>query len=509
MNDTTINHSRRTILKAATIAGIGGATLSLPARAQAPAQHHFDESYDVVIVGSGFGGLAAALQARELGMSVLVVEKMPTFGGNSCLNGSGLAVAGLAEQAKLGIEDSAELYKQDLLKAGRGLGIPELAHAIAYGSKEAYEWVVSHGVKFIDGVYLYGGHSVPRVKLGHRSTGADITIPLREKGEQLGAQFRSRCAMEEILMDNGSAVGIRVLDRHEWQRPGSGVEKRIQAKKGLIIATGGYAADVQFRLLQDPRLDASVGHTNQPGASAQGLKEMLRVGGVGRHLSYIQLGPWCSPDEPGYGNSPDYSPYAGYTHGIAVDVNTGERFMNETGDRTDRANAIIEILKGTPDAYPVLFCDETGHNDPGITPTRRRRIVKSGAVKAFDTLEALAEHYGIPVKPFLAQVERYNAAVLAGDDSEFGKYITNLKPIGKAPFYAQRLSNRIHYTMGGAAIDQNASVLAMADGKPIPGLYAVGEVSSGGHGASRLGGVGTTDPLVMGRIAAKHIASLG
>ena len=506
MNDTSFNQSRRNILKAAAVAGVGSATLSLPSYAYE--QLSFDEEYDVVIVGSGFGGLAAAIQSRELGMSVLLIEKMPTFGGNSCLNGSGLAVAGLDEQTKLGIKDSAELYKQDLITAGRGLTVPELAHAIAYGSKEAYEWVVSHGVKFIDGVYLYGGHSVPRVKLGVRSTGADLTIPLREKGEQLGAQYRTRCSMEQILMERGAAIGIQVLDRHEWQEPGSGIKKNIRAKKGLIIATGGYAADVQFRMMQDPRLDASVDHTNQPGASAQGLKEVLRVGGVGRHLSYIQLGPWCSPDEPGYGNSPDYSPYAGYTHGIAVDVNSGERFMNETGDRTDRANAIIDILKDTPDAYPVLFCDATGHNDPGIAPTRRRRIVKSGAVKAFDTLEELAKHHGIPVEPFLAQVKRYNDAVLTGTDPEFGKYITALKPISKAPFYAQRLSNRIHYTMGGVAINQNASALSLTDGKPISGLYAVGEVASGGHGASRLGGVGTTDPLVMGRIAAKHIASL-
>ena len=506
MNDKTFNKSRRNILKAAAIAGVGGAAIPLSSQACDKTAHKFDETYDVVIVGSGFGGLATALQSCELGMSVLVVEKMPTFGGSSCLNGSGFAVAGLDEQAALGIDDSPEKFKQDILKSGQNLSSPELAHAIAYGAKDAFEWAISHGVQFSDGVYHYGGHSVPRVKIGVRATGGDITIPLRMKGEQMGAEYRSRCAMEEIILEKGTAIGVRVLEHHDWTRLGTGIGKKIRARKAVVMATGGYARDVQFRLLQDPRLNASMPNTNQPGASAQGLKEVLRIGGAPRHLSKIQIGPWGSPDESGYGDSPDYSPFAGFYHGIAVDVNTGERFINETGDRTIRANAIMDILDKTPEAYPVLFCDTHGHNDPGIPATRRRRIIKSGAVKEFATLEELAQHHGIPVKPFIKQVEKYNASVKAGEDEEFGKLVSRIKPIATPPFYAQRISNLIHYTEGGAAINKNAEVLSL-DGEPIPQLYAVGEVSSGAHGASRLGGCGTADPMVMGRIAAKHIAA--
>lgn len=504
MNEKVFSQTRRNIIKAAALAGVGSTTLSLTAEAKP--MHEFDETYDVVIVGSGFGGLATALQSRELGMSVLVVEKMPAFGGNSCLNGSGFAVAGLDEQAKLGIDDSPEKFMQDILSSGQGLSTPKLAHAIAYGAKDAFEWAQSHGVKFADGVYLYGGHSVARVKIGVRATGGDITIPLREKGELLGAQYRSRCSMKSILLENGKAIGIQVANHHDWTNAESGIVKNIRAKKGVVIATGGYANDVQFRQMQDPRLDASMSNTNQPGGSAQGLKEVLRAGGAPHQLSIIQIGPWASPDEHGYGDSPDYSPFAGYTHGIAVDVNTGERFLNETGDRNIRAKNITNILDKTPGVYPVLFCDSIGHNDPGIPATRRRRIIKSGTVKEFATLEQIAKHYGIPVAPFLKQVERYNASVKAGVDKDFGKLVSRLKPISTAPFYAQRVSNTIHYTEGGAYINENASVLSL-EGEPIPNLYAVGEVSSGAHGAGRLGGCGTADPMVMGRIAAKHIAA--
>lgn len=516
-DNTSFSKSRRTLLKSAAILGAGTASASLPISASAKAKENsvnFSKSYDVIIIGSGFGGNSAAMTAAELGLKALVIEKMPAFGGNSSLNGGGMAVAGLLEQKAAGISDSVEYMKEDILAAGRGLAIPEIAETIAKNSLETYNWVVKHGANFMDGVYHYGGHRVPRIRVGARSTGADINVPLRESAHKAGTEYRANCELLDLVKENGRVVGVKVMDKAQWDRPGTGQVAYFEAKKAVVLTTGGYAADMQFRMLQDERLDANYETTNQPGGSADGIKAMMRAGGAPRHLSWIQLGPWCSPDEPGYGNSPDYLPYAQYVHGIAVDVASGKRFMNELADRRTRANAIIESArKGNAELdYPVALCDSTGHNDPGISATRRKRIVHDGTVKAFDTLDELADHYGIPGDALKQQVKDYNDYVRKGIDPQFKKPIPKhigLKPIEKAPFYAMRIWNKIHYTMGGIAINGQGEVLSLDTSKPIPGLFAAGEVAAGAAGASRLGGCGTTDPLVMGRVAVKRVKELG
>ena len=95
-----------------------------------------------------------------------------------------------------------------------------------------------------------------------------------------------------------------------------------------------------------------------------------------------------------------------------------------------------------------------------------------------------------------------------GVDQQFGKPVSDIKPIDKPPYYACRLWPKVHYTMGGIAINKNAQVLSMEDSQPIKGLYACGEVASGVFGASRLGGASITDCVVMGRVAARSIHKL-
>ena len=510
MKEKSIDTSRRGFLRTAVATG-AGSVVGLPALAQTSSEKiKYDETYDVVIVGSGFGGNSAALEAAEQGLKALLIEKMPAFGGNSSLNGGGMAVAGCKEQTKQGIKDSVDLMVHDLVVAGRGLTDPAVARAVAEGSEPTYRWALKHGANFnTDQVFHYGGHSVPRIMIGKNNTGSDINVPLRNAAMKAGTEYRANCVMDELILENGRVTGVLVRDRSVWNKPKSGVVRRIRALRGVIVASGGYAADVDFRKLQDPRLDERFEHTNQPGGSAQALKEMMRIGALPRQLSWIQTGPWCSPDEVGYGDSPDYMPYTSFVHGLSVDVRTGKRFMNELADRLERSNAIIKVAEN-PDGepfYPITFCDSIGHADPGVNETRRRRIVANGVVKAFDTIEELAKHYGIPVKALKEQVEQYNEFVRKGKDSQFNKLLLNVKPVAKPPFYAQRLWIKVHYTMGGVAINEHAEVLNYS-GKPIPGLFAVGEVASGYTGASRLGGCGTTDPLVMGRVAVRRIKNL-
>lgn len=121
----------------------------------------YHKIYDVIVVGSGFAGLAAALEAVQAGRSVLVIDKMPVFGGNSAINGGAVAVAGSPLQQEAGIKDSSELMYKDMLKAGRGLNDKEQLKILVENTTTAYEFTLKHGVKYKPFVQHFGGHSVP------------------------------------------------------------------------------------------------------------------------------------------------------------------------------------------------------------------------------------------------------------------------------------------------------------------------------------------------------------
>lgn len=127
-----------------------------PAEA-APLPKKWEETFDVVIVGSGFAGLAAAYEAKKAGASVVVLEKMKTPGGNSIINGGVVAAAGSPLQEKMGIKDSPELLLQDMLKAGLHLNYVELARMVAYKSNETVQWTINElGVQYKEKVTQEG-----------------------------------------------------------------------------------------------------------------------------------------------------------------------------------------------------------------------------------------------------------------------------------------------------------------------------------------------------------------
>jgi len=155
-----INRTRRSLLAGGTMAALAAATRAAHAKEGAPA---FDKIYDVIVVGSGFAGLAAALQARLKGAEVLLIEKMPVFGGNSAINGGAFAVAGSPLQEKEGIKDSPERMLQDMIRSGRGLSHVDLLKMIVEGTRPAFDFTLEHGVQYKPFVQHFGGHSVPRI----------------------------------------------------------------------------------------------------------------------------------------------------------------------------------------------------------------------------------------------------------------------------------------------------------------------------------------------------------
>ena len=462
----------------------------------------WDESADVVIIGSGFAGLAAAIEASKSGASVLVLEKMHSAGGNSYISDGGVAAPGTALQAKFCISDSARDMFADMMRAGLGLCDPLLVRTLTEHAKEAFEWTQHDlGVPYYDRVDIFGGHSVPRCYTPLHVSGSTMIKCMLQKAAEAGVLLRCDSYFQNFIANaQGRICGAVVRDGWDYKNKSSGKEKRIEAKKALILASGGFGADVAFRSAQDPRLSEAIDTTNKPFATAEALTEAIKTGAASVDLSQIQLGPWASPDEKGYGDGPQFSEYIVFQYGIIVDPQTGCRFANELSDRKSLSDKILETghpCIGIADEHAVL---QSGWNI--------ERCLNKGVVRKFDSLIALCSFYQIPCPALIKTMNDFNEIFIHGKDKYFGKpLIENAVPITQPPFYAIRLWPKVHYTMGGIKINSDSEVMDF-DGKIIRGLFAAGEVTGGIHGASRLGSCSITDCLVFGRIAGRNAALL-
>ena len=460
----------------------------------------WDAATDVAVVGTGFAGLAAAIEARSAGCRVTVLEKMRGYGGNSFISDGVIAAPGTALQRAAGIEDSPERMAQDMMRAGLGLNHPELVRTVARGAEAAFRWTAeTMGVRYQDRVDQFGGHSVPRCYTPLRRSGSAIIAPMLAKARELGVEIQNRTRLEGLICDDGGGIrGISVRRGYRYPEAASGTVASLRTRRAVILAAGGFAGDVGFRSAQDPRLTEAIGSTCKAASTAEVLKAALLLGAMAVHLSWIQLGPWACPDEKMYGVGPDFASYIAYPYGILVDPETGCRMVNEMGDRKVRADAILA----------------TGHPCIAITDSRGLagsghgidHCLKRGVVRGFDRLEDLAGHYGMVPADLAETVSRFNEQLGNGRDDDFGKPIlAGAGPIAHPPFYAMRAWPKVHHTMGGVRIDTDARVLDM-DGRPMAGLYAAGEVAGGVHGACRLGSCAIPDCLVFGRIAGRNAA---
>ena len=511
--------SRRDLLKLS-MAGVGALALGA-VNAQASTVDakdvKFDEEWDVIIIGSGFAGLAAGLKAAQKGSKVLILEKMGRIGGNSVINGGGMAVANNPVQAKTNIKDSKELFIADCLKAGLGINHTELLETLVDRGMDAYNFLVENGVQFKEHCAHFGGHSVARSMLTTNDSGSGYIQPMLEKFEGFkdkGCELRRRAKFDDFVMDGERVAGVVIREEYKFDtnlysddlENTSGTKKTLKAKKGVVLAAGGFCRDKFYRKLQDPRIPDDVDSTNHAGATAGVLLKAFEIGAYPVQVDWIQFGPWASPDEKGFGAAPILTQQGTFKYGIAVDVRTGKRFMNELADRKTRADAEFKILRDDPKAYPITFADTKMAFKDLSEEVVSKGMAGGKVVGECASLDEIASKYGVPADALKETVKKYNEGVRAKKD-EFGKQESALSEINEAgPFYVIRLSPKPHHTMGGLKINAKAEVISSKTNKPIPGLYAAGEITGGTHGASRLGTVAITDCIVFGMIAGENLA---
>lgn len=511
-----LNESRRNFVK---LGAMGAGALALGATAASAKEVDakdvkFDEEYDVIVIGSGYAALAASITSAEKGNKVLMMEKMGRLGGNSVINGGLLAVVGSPKQKAEGVKDSIEIYMKDSMKAGKYINHPELLEVIGKRGKDALKLTQKCGAKYFEKLSHLGGHSVPRTYLSSNASGSGIVQPMIKYLKKLpNATVKRRTNFDDFVMDGDRVVGVKAREGYKFNKKlfddasenKTGKPKVYKAKKAVVLASGGFSRDKFYRKQQDPRIADNTDSTNQPGATGEVMQKAFGIGATPVHVSWIQFGPWACPDEKGFGAASNFNINATFRYGISVDPKTSKRYMNELADRRTRATAMFKLLKADPKGYPINICDQAGVDK--IIPEIAKKAVDVGVVKKFDTLDALAKEYGLNAATLKATVKEYNGYVKAGKDTAEGKPVNEIDgvTIAKAPFYGTRGVPKLHHTMGGLLINTKAQVISSDTKKPIPGLYAAGEITGGTHGASRLGSCSIPDCLTFGMVAGENI----
>lgn len=448
-------------------------------------------NYDVVVVGAGGAGLSAAITAKQGGANVAIIEKNGFVGGNTMVSGGGLNVAGSDLQQSKDIEDSVEKFTEDTLKGGDEKNNADLVAVMTSNSLGAYEWLKNDiGVKFIqDRVQQFGGHSVPRAAIPEGNHGFGLTTPLLKKALELGVEVFYDSKAVSLIEKDGAVTGVKVEN--------NGNEIDFNASKGVVLATGGFGANVEMREKYNPDYGDKYKTTCLKSSLGEGIEMAEKVGAKLVDMEYIQVYPTCNP------NTGIISYVANSRFDGAILVNQeGKRFINES----DRRDVISQAILAQTDGIAYLVWGEEIESVGKMTEMHQvefDQMANAKLISKTDSLKDGAAAFNIDEKTLTEEIAKFNTYVDGENDPEFNK-TGSFRKIENGPFYIQKVTPATHHTMGGVAIDNNARVLNSQD-QPIPGLFAAGEVVGGIHGTNRLGGNAITDIIVFGRIAGEQV----
>jgi 3-oxosteroid 1-dehydrogenase len=559
----------------------------------------YDHAVDVLVVGSGGGGMTAALAADASGLDTLVVEKSAHFGGSTALSGGGIWVPGAPSQRKAGhVPDPEGVF--EYLKQITG-GLVSDARLRQYvGTAPAMMEFLENLSPWLEFVWkpgyadyypeLPGGSelgstiNVPAIdlrKLGDEEHNLLQPLALAPKGiwfapkdlrlfyqvrqnwrgkavliELIWRMFRARVfgdrmaaigqslaarlrlalkqqdiplwlysPMTELITDVDGTVSGAVVERN-------GTQQRIQARRGVILASGGFDHDMNWRRQHLPELEKDWSFGN-PAATGDGIRAGEKVGGSTDLLDEAWWFPaMCWPDgRLQFMLNERMMPSQFVVNG------DGKRFINEAAPYMDFAHAMIDGHRSGVTHIPCWLITDIrsfhryvvgGHLPIPKVPFAPvptgwkvpKAWLDSGIVKEANSFEELAAKIEVPAANLKATAERFNALARKGHDDDFNRGDSaydnyygdptlpnpNLYPLGKPPYYAFQIILGDLGTSGGLRTDEFARVLR-DDDTVVNGLYAVGNASAAVMGRSYAGAGATIGPaMTFGYVAARHIA---
>jgi fumarate reductase flavoprotein subunit len=461
--------------------------------------------FDVVIVGSGAAGMAAAVTAAAAGASVLVAEAGDVVGGTSRLSSGMLMGAGTRFQAAQGIEDSPDTLLREYLQMNQWDVDAGLARVLAHGCGPAIEWVADMGLAFHATLSYGGEESRPRTHFPVE-LGAGLIETLRQEAVEHDVEIALGRRVNRLVVEDGRVAGVGVGDD----------ELRAGA---VIVTTGGFGAN----------FDKVAEH--YPNAMTAG-DWLWYLGYGGAQGDALDLGAQVDAQVTGHGRglrfmSPNFvREYEATLPGwmMVIDAD-GHRFCDETS-----AYGVMERLVqlhgarcyvifdeqsrlGAPAGKPAHYRQSNpsmpGRRSPNWTDEMIATMTDKGVMHRADSVGAIADALGLPSEVVVGSVERYNGLVAAGEDTDFLKGSEFLRPIATAPFYGAELRlATIAMTGTGFRIDPQARVLDRVN-RVIPGLFAAGECVGRVLGDIYIGsGNSLSSCLVFGRVAGREAAAL-
>lgn len=451
-------------------------------------------NYDVVVIGAGGAGFSAAIEAKNAGANVVLLEKMPAVGGNSLISGAEMNAARNWVQPKLGIlDDSAERHAADTFKGGDKKGDMKVINVMTANALDAAKWCRDYlGVRFEDdNLFFFGGHSRKRALIPVGHTGTEFIAKFQAKADELGIPVITDMKAEELIKDKtGRVVGVKATSH--------GATYTFNAKGGVVLATGGFGANKAMVKKYNPKIDERFKTTDAPGTTGEALYMAKCAGAQLVNMGYIQTYPICDP-------------ISGVIELIADSRFDGAIMLNQEGKRfveeLERRDVLSEaILKQTGNYCWVLWNDNIGKisNTVKEHPTEYEAFTKQGIMATCPDLKCIADFTKMPLKQLESTVKRVSSMAGKGNDKDF-HHRGGLMDMSEGQYYVIKAVPSTHHTMGGVRINEKAQALT-AKGQVIPGLWAAGEVTGVTHGTNRLGGNAYTDIIVFGRIAGEAAA---
>lgn len=453
-----------------------------------------EQTFDVVVVGSGGAGFSAAIEAKEAGKSVVLIEKMPAVGGNTLISGAEMNVPNNWVQEKLGIKgDSPEKMAEDTIKGGDELGDPHMIQVMTENALDAATWLKDDiKVEFLDDqLFQFGGHSYKRALIPKGHTGQEVITKFRAKADKLEIPIKLNTTAKELIQENNRITGVKAENKE-------GQMITYKAKNGVVLTTGGFGSNVEMRKKYNEKMDESYMSTVTEGSTGDGIIMAEAVGADLTNMENIQTYPICNP------KTGVISLLADTRFDGAILVNQeGKRFVEELERRDVISNVILEQTGG----YTYQLWNDDINKISGtmkVHEAEYEELLKQKMIVKADTLEEAAAFFDIDIQNLKETVKKVNQYAKDGKDEEFN-HRGELVSLAKGPYYIEKAAPSVHHTMGGLVINDKTEVLNK-DGQPIPGLYAAGELTGVIHGSNRLGGNAITDIIVFGRIAGQEVS---
>ena len=521
--------SRRSFVVGTALSGAaaGSAAIASQAQAQAaaPADIAWDKEADVVVIGYGGAGAAAAITAHDAGAEVLILEKMAHGGGNTMVSGGGVLCPTNS--------DDTYNYITGLFEFSHSEMDESLVRVFADKAVECVDWLCA--LKPGTQMAVYGGAGFKQVdgsdsqqKYGVVSDATDETTGTGHTGSDLFAVYTygvdergievmcSTPAKKLLTNADGAVIGCVATTE-------DGSDINVKARKAVILTTGGYEYDPI--LLQNNVKGYPIYALGNPGNTGDGVRMAAAVGADLWHMNGCScpIGFHCDDFEMGF--------MFGTLQPSMIWVNKlGKRFVNEKGVETHAGLLAVDHFDGQTLDYNEIpsyrIYDETARQmgkavkSPAWSDDNLEEVEKGWVVQA-DTIEELAQKLGIDPEALSATVAQWNEDIAAGEDTLFGRPVENVKntaylvqdndnassaPLQTPPYYAIAQYPTLLNTQGGPRRNVEAQVLDVF-GEPIPRLYSSGELGSL-WGLIYQGAGNNAESLVFGRIAGENAAAL-